>query len=125
MKLELRNSSFKEGLKSMMNVSYSIEQSILEGNKNPLSCESDDDVRRQTILNLAENVSYNNPTTNCKLEVNEYSLRYTTNGGLTFGWWINLDYDEWCFWIQHPSGKFTKDSTLLKSGLKNGWEIAV
>lgn len=123
MRLELRNSSFKEGLKNMMNVSYSIEQSILEGNKNPLDHESSDEVRRQTILNLAENVSYNDPSTNCKLEMNGYSLCYTTNGGLTFGWWINLDYDEWCFWIQHPSGKFTEDSTLLKAGLKAGWEV--
>lgn len=31
MKLELRNSSFKEGLESMMSASFSIEQSILAG----------------------------------------------------------------------------------------------
>lgn len=105
-----------------MDVSYSIEQSILSSGKNPLNCKSNDRARRQTILNLAENVSYNNPTTNCKLEMNGYSLYYRTNGGLEFGWWINLDYDEWRFWIQHPNGNFPKNSTLLKSGLEKGWE---
>lgn len=122
MRLELRVPSFKEGLKRMMDVSYSIEQSILSGDKNPLEEVSEDSVRAQVIDNLIENVEYNCPGIHCEVEVHGDITRYKTSGGLWFGWWFDVEYSEWCFWIKHPSGEFREGSTLLGAGLDGGWE---
>ena len=62
-------------------------------------------------------------TGNCGIDLGCDYLIYETRRGLLFGWAIDVVTREWVFLIQHPSGKFNRQSTLLKSCREDGWEV--
>lgn len=138
MKLKKEFNSFKEGLHGLMQVSYSAEQALKMQGPDPLKAENPE---MQAVANLAQNAADDRPTGNgvdwgrASIDIDAWGVDYKTTGGLRFGWKVyqhdfqrirEIDGEggnEWTFFIQHPSGKFADDSTLLQSGKEAGWEL--
>lgn len=120
---------FSDGLKELMEVSYSAEQAITAfDNPNPLNSNNDNfdyNVEKQTVANLANNIVFDIQGRYIDIKITSYGVDYTTTGGTRFGWNIDKSNinDDYVFFIQHRDKTFTEDSTLLKAGLEKGWEV--
>ncbi len=139
MKLKKRFNSFHEGILELTEVSYSVEQALNDSISKKKVSDFASETSRQlktvdfkytfpqvidskflplVVLELAINAVYGS-----ELYVYNNVVDYTTTGGLKFGWDYIKEDSEYIFYIQHPSGKFPKGSTLLKAGLDAGWEV--
>ncbi len=131
---------FVDGLRELCVVSYSAGQALTQvGFAGPRDPRDADDPERQSIENLAVNVAFDRPTGNgvdwgrCSISITAKEVRYTTRGGLAFGWKVDhRDYgsyrertpeggNRWTFFIVHPLGSAPETSTLRASALAYGW----
>lgn len=123
--------NFEDGIDSLTDVSHSAYHSFTEFKRELPKNEA------EAVMSLAENVAHGRVTGNdvgwiTNLIANPNIVIYTTGSGIVFGWkphkissdgipglcWDDDGYD---FFIGIQ--KFREGSTLLKSGLENGWEV--
>lgn len=119
-------SSFDEGLKALMALSWSAEQAV--NHSLWLIAASSDGVlseEARVTAALAVNVHNCRPGDgNCELKLAPCKgVRYTTGGGLTFGWGPVEEEEQWVFFIEHPLGaEAPGESSLLLACVNAGWE---
>ena len=129
--------TFSQGLKELVAISSSVRQ-CLEIETPEQAGELDEG---QIVARLACNVVFDRPTGNgvdwglCNVRVSAYGCRYSTRGGLEFGWIREPDWTygfrferrekPYRFFLSHPTGTFPEGSTLKASALEVGWEIGV
>ena len=138
-------SQFKHGLAELMKVSFSTEQALMtDAPHDPRKAENPE---AAAVAILATNVAFDRATGNgvgwdqCEVVIRAGEVEYTTSGGLRFGWMASPgDFqshrereenissapaegtNRWAFYIQHPSGEFYENSSLLESCREHGWE---
>lgn len=124
-------SNFEEGIDSLTDVSYSAYHSFTEFKRELPKNET------EALMSLGENVAHGRITGNdvgwiTNLIANPNIVIYTTGGNIVFGWqphktssdgiqglcWDDDGYD---FFVGMK--EFRQGSTLLKSGLENGWML--
>lgn len=128
-----RFADFMDGLKGLADVSFSAKQSLSHFyGRFPKSEE-------EAISALALNAAFDRPTANgygwgkVQIEVDAYGVRYTTTGGLIFGWYADLGASPFdthegdhVFFVAHPKADDESaapaDSTLRRSAEAHGWK---
>lgn len=135
---EKRFKTFEEGIKDLMGVSHSAASAIMH-NARVYEGETDAMDEADTAALLTINVISDRPTGNgigwgsCKINVSADGVRYTTTGGLVFGWEHYPKYTysmnpepmevRYRFFVQHPSGDAAPvNSTLRAAALAAGWD---
>ena len=123
---------FSDGLKELIELSYSAKQAITAfDNPNPLNFRTNDElkyeynVEKQAVANLANNIVFDIQGRSLNIDITSFGVNYTTTGGTRFGWDKDKEDidDPYTFFIQHRNKIFPDNSTLLKSGLDVGWEL--
>lgn len=117
---EKRFEEFGVGIVELGNISYSVKQ-VLEEISGELSPEN---VTRKLYLNLdwfRGLKQAGDPELEIKMDKNSSAVRYTTSGGLAFGWSIT-ENEKWTFFIACVS----VNGTLAKAFKDfDGWEEAL
>lgn len=117
---EKRFEEFGVGIVELGNISYSVKQ-VLEDFSGELLPEN---VTRKLYLNLdwfRGLKQAGDPGLEIKMDKNSSTVRYTTSGGLAFGWSIRED-EKWTFFIACVS----VNGTLAKAFKDfDGWEEAL
>ena len=121
--------SITEGIQELKRLSYSVAQAM--GDEDGQRVQTPQEV----ITALANNVLF--PQTGNgmgwdlpRLEATCERVKYTTTGGLTFGWVANFNslyvssagLAGWYFYIQHPKIIAPNGSTLRASALNLNWD---
>lgn len=129
---EKRFKTFEDGIKELMAVSHSAAAAIMH-NAHEVPTDEGDAAALLTI-----NVIGDRPTGNgvgwgrCLIDVSANGVKYTTSGGLVFGWEHYPMYTygrnpepmevRYRFFVQHPSGDAAPvNSTLRAAALAAGW----
>lgn len=131
---EKRFKTFEDGIKDLMGVSHSAAAAIMH-NAHEVNTMDEADV----VALLAINVISDRPTGNgvdwgrCLIDMSANGVKYTTSGGLVFGWEHYPKYTygrnpepmevRYRFFVQHPSGDAAPvNSTLRAAALAAGWD---
>ena len=131
--------TFEQGAAALCRISHSAEAAIRHNMPDGIAEPEWDE--RNVIAGLAINVGLDRPTGNgidwgrCSLSINAHGVTYVTTGGLEFGWYVHPNWEyganprreemPYIFYVGHPSGEFSPNSTLLLAALNEGWQVGV